>query len=57
MWQAWKQTSIASPEGPIAVNEGEIVAIVVVPKWGEAFERLNRLLANVPPADRSKGRE
>ena len=50
MWQAWKQTAIASPEGPIPVDQGHIVAVVVVPTWGEAFERLRKLLAHVPPS-------
>ena len=50
-WQSWKPTSIATPAGPIAVEKDNIVVVIVVPKWSEAFAALDQLL----PKERTRG--
>lgn len=55
MWQAWKQTSIASPTGPVPVAEGDIVAVIVVPKWSDAFEAASQIVKSETSEEKRGG--
>lgn len=44
MWQAWDDRSLPTPEGPLPIARGDIVVILVVPSWSDAFAAMQGLL-------------
>jgi hypothetical protein len=43
-WEAWADRSLATPEGPLPIAKGDVVVVLVVPSWSEAFAAMQGLL-------------
>ena len=44
MWQAWDDRSLPTAEGPLPIAKGDIVVVLVVPSWSDAFAAMQGLL-------------
>ena len=43
-WQEFQHRAISSPDGPIIAEKGDIVVVLVVPSWSDAFTAMQSLL-------------
>jgi hypothetical protein len=43
-WQEFQHRALSSPDGPIPVERGDIVVVLVASSWSEAFAAMQGLL-------------
>lgn len=52
MYEAWGSRSLPTPDGPLPVEKGDIVVVLVVPRWSDAFAAMQALLSEAEEKQR-----
>lgn len=43
-WLEYQHRAVSTPDGPMIAEKGDIVVVLVVPSWSEAFSAMQALL-------------